>query len=37
MGRPIGPTKVHPYSVEVKVTAAKLSGMPNVHVQPLEE
>ena len=32
MGRP-GPKKVHPYSVELKLTAVKLSGMPGVQVQ----
>ena len=30
MGRPIGPRKVHHYSVEFKLTAVKLSGMPEV-------
>ena len=33
MGRPIGPKKVHRYSVEFKLTAVKLSGMPEVQVQ----
>ena len=33
MGRPIGPKKVHRYSLEFKVTAAKLSRMPGVQVQ----
>jgi transposase len=33
MGRPIGPKKVHRYSVEFKLTAVKLSGMPGVQVQ----
>jgi putative transposase len=28
MGRPIGPKKVHRYSVEFKLTAVKLSGVP---------
>ncbi len=28
MGRPIGPKKVHRYSMEFKLTAVKLSGMP---------
>jgi hypothetical protein len=28
MGRPIGPKRVHRYSVEFKLTAVKLSGMP---------
>ncbi len=33
MGRPIGPRKVHRYSMEFKLTAVKLSGMPGVQVQ----
>jgi transposase len=33
MGRPIGPKKVHRYSVEFKLTAVKLSGMLGVQVQ----
>ena len=33
MGRPIGPKKVHRYSVEFKMTAVNLSGMPGVQVQ----
>src|SRR6266542_6595951 len=33
MGRPIGPKKVHRYSVEFRVTAVKLSRMPGVEVQ----
>src|SRR6267143_1772033 len=33
MGRPIGPKRVHRYSVEFKLTAVKLSGMPGVQVQ----
>jgi transposase len=33
MGRPIGPRKAHRYSVEFKLTAVKLSGMPGVQVQ----
>jgi transposase len=33
VGRPIGPKKVHRYSVEFKLTAVKLSGMPGVQVQ----
>jgi transposase len=33
MGRPIGPRKVQRYSVEFKLTAVKLSGMPGVQVQ----
>ena len=33
MGRPIGPKKVHRYSVEFKLTAVKLSTMPGVQVQ----
>jgi len=37
MGRPIGPKKVHRYSVEFKLTAVKLSGMPGVQVQTVAE
>ena len=33
MGRPIGPRKIHRYSVEFKLTAVKLSDMPGVQVQ----
>ena len=33
MGRPIGPRKVHRYSVEFKLTAVKLSRVPGVQVQ----
>ena len=33
MGRPIGPRKVHHYSVEFKLTAVKLTGMAGVQVQ----
>ena len=33
MGRPIGPRKVHHYSVEFKLTAVKLTRMPGVEVQ----
>jgi transposase-like protein len=33
VGRPIGPRKVHRYSVEFKLTAVKLSSMPGVQVQ----
>jgi transposase-like protein len=33
VGRPIGPKKVHRYSVEFKLTAVKLSGMPGAQVQ----
>jgi transposase len=33
MGRPIGPKKVHRYSVAFKPTAVKLSSMPDVQVQ----
>ena len=35
MGRPIGPRKVHRYSVEFKLTAVRLSSMPEVQVQTL--
>jgi transposase len=37
VGRPIGPRKVHRYSVEFKLTAVKLSGMPGVQVQTVAE
>jgi transposase len=37
VGRPIGPKKVHRYSVEFKVTAVKLSRMPGVEVQTVAE
>src|SRR5215813_3044174 len=37
MGRPIGPKKVHRYSVEFKLTAVKLSRMPGVAVQTVAE
>ncbi len=37
MGRPIGPKKVHRYSVEFRVTAVKLSRMPGVEVQTVAE
>ena len=37
MGRPIGPKKVHGYSVEFKLTAVKLSHMPGVEVQTVAE
>lgn len=37
MGRPIGPRKVHRYSVEFKLTAVKLSGMPGVQVQTVAD
>lgn len=37
MGRPIGPKKVHRYSIEFKLTAVKLSGMPGVQVQTVAE
>jgi transposase len=33
VGRPIGPKKVHRYSVKFELTAVKLSGMPGVQVQ----
>ena len=28
MGRPIGPKKVHRYSMEFKLTAVQISGIP---------
>ena len=37
MGRPIGPRKVHHYSVEFKLTAVKLSGMSGVQVQTVAD
>jgi transposase len=37
VGRPIGPKKVHRYSVEFKLTAVKLSGMPGVQVQTVAD
>ena len=37
MGRPIGPRKVHHYSVEFKLTAVKLSGLPGVQVQTVAD
>ena len=37
MGKPIGPRKVHRYSVEFKLTAVKLSGMPGVQVQTVAD
>jgi transposase len=37
MGRPIGPKKVHRYSVEFKLTAVKLTKMPGVEVQTVAE
>lgn len=37
MGRPIGPKKVHRYSVEFKLTAVKLSGMVGVQVQTVAD
>jgi transposase len=38
VGRPIGPKKVHRYSVEFKLTAMKLlSGMPGVQVQTVAD
>ena len=37
MGRPIGPKKVHRYSIEFKLTAVKLSHMPGVEVQTVAE
>ncbi len=30
MGRPIGPKRVHRYSVEFKLTVVKLSGLPGM-------
>ena len=36
MGRP-GPKKVHRYSVEFKLSAVKLSGMPGVQVQTVAD
>ena len=37
MGRPIDPKKVHHYSAEFKLTAVKLSRMPEVEVQTVAE
>ena len=37
MGRPIGPRKVHHYSVEFKLTAVKLSRMAVVEVQTVAD
>jgi transposase len=37
VGRPIGPKKVHRYSLEFKLTAVKLSGMPGVQVQTVAD
>jgi transposase len=37
VGRPIGPKKVHRYSVEFKLTAVKLSRMPGVEVQTVAD
>ena len=37
MGRPIGPKRVHRYSVEFKLTAVKLSEMPGVQVQTVAD
>ena len=37
MCRPIGPKRVHRYSVEFKLTAVKLSGMPGVQVQTVAD
>lgn len=37
MGRPIGPKKVHRYSLEFKLTAVKLSAMPGVQVQTVAD
>ena len=37
MGRPIGPKKVHRYSVDFKLTAVRLSGMPGVQVQTVAD
>src|SRR5688500_14655235 len=37
MAKPIGPKKVHRYSVEFKLTAVKLSHMPGVQVQTVAE
>jgi len=37
VGRPIGPKKVHRYSVEFKLTAVKLSRMPDVEVQTVAQ
>jgi transposase len=37
VGRPIGPKKVHRYSLDFKLTAVKLSGMPGVQVQTVAD
>ena len=37
MGRPIGPKKVHRYSIDFKLTAVKLSGMPGVQVRTVAD
>jgi transposase len=37
VGRPIGSKKVHRYSVEFKLTAVKLSGVPRVQVQTVAD
>jgi transposase len=37
VGRPIGPRKVHRYSVEFKLTAVKLSEMSGVQVQTVAD
>lgn len=37
MGKPIGPRKVHRYSVEFKLTAVKFSRMPGVQVQTVAD
>lgn len=37
MGRPLGPGKVHRYSLDFKLTAVKLSRMPGVQVQTVAD
>jgi hypothetical protein len=37
VGRPIGPKKVHRYSVESKLTSVKLSEMSGVQVQTVAD
>ena len=37
MGRPIGPRKVHRYSVDFKLTAVKLTRVPGMQVQTVAE
>jgi len=37
VGRPIGPKNVHRYSIDFKLTAVKLSGMPGVQVQTVAD